>query len=74
MNKSILVMLALLSTSIFADERPEADVETIAELKQFCMEVAEEDGTGDMTMQMFLLKCVNQELEDEGYRPAEKLE
>jgi hypothetical protein len=74
MKKPVLIFCAILSFSIFASEKPEADSEVIAELKQFCTEVAEEDGTGDLDIPTFLLICVNQELEDEGYRPIKKLD
>jgi hypothetical protein len=74
MKKTILILCAMLSFTIFADEKPKADSELIAELKQFCSEVADEDGTGDLDLPAFLLSCVNQELEEEGYRPIKKLD
>ncbi len=74
MKKSILALCAVFAFSSVADERPEADPETIAELKQYCMEVAQEDGTGESTLAEFLLNCVNQELLDEGYKPIKKLD
>ena len=78
MKTAILILSTLLSTSlsfgIFADEKPKADIELIAELKQFCSEVAEEDGTDDLSLPAFLLVCVNQELDEEGYQSIKKLD
>jgi hypothetical protein len=37
------------------------------------MEVAEDEGTGELSMEAFLLNCVNEELESEGYQPITKL-
>ena len=74
MKVNTLITCVLLSFSTFADDRPEAESEFIAELKQFCTEVAEDEGTGDLALQTFLLDCVNQELDEEGYRPITKLE
>lgn len=47
---------------------------TIDELKQFCSEIAEEDGTGDLSLPAFLLVCVNEELDEEGYQLIKKLD
>jgi hypothetical protein len=74
MKVNILITFILLSFSTIADDRPEAESELIAELKQFCIEVAEDEGTGDLDLQTFLIDCVNQELDEEGYRPIKKLE
>lgn len=73
MKTNTLILCALLSFSVFAADRPEADSELITELKQFCTEVAEDEGTGDLDLHTFLLACVNQELDEEGYRPITKL-
>lgn len=74
MKKFAIALFALMTFTSAADERPEADAEMIAELKMFCMDVAEEEGTGESTLAEFLLDCVNQELLDEGYRPIKKLD
>ncbi|MFT7261684.1 MAG: hypothetical protein ACI9MS_003562 [Glaciecola sp.] len=74
MKTAILILSTLLSFSIFADEKPIASNELIAELKQFCSEVAEEDGIGELDLSAFLLVCVNQELDEEGYQPIKKLD
>lgn len=63
----------LLSFAVNADDRPEADIELIQEFVEYCTEIAEDDGTGDLSLPEFLLICVNQELESEGYKPVKKL-
>lgn len=73
MKKFVIAALALTSTFVLADELMVADAGLIAELKQYCMEVAQEDGTGDLSMDAFILKCVNEELESEGYKPVASL-
>ena len=68
-----LLLLAMISFVSVAQTAPQADPEIVQELKDFCVEVASEDGTGDMSMEQFLLECVNQELESEGYATLKKL-
>lgn len=67
------VFAGLLSFAVNADDRPEADAELIQEFVEYCTEIAEDDGTGDLSRPEFLLICVNQELESEGYKPIKKL-
>ena len=74
MKTSTLILCTILSFSTFAEDRPQADSELIEELKQFCMEISEEDGTGELDLAAFLLDCVNSELDEEGYRPVTKLD
>ncbi len=74
MKKKLIVLSLLLATNVFAENLPVAPPELIKELKAFCQEVADEDGTGDMDLPTFLLDCVNQELEAEGYQRIEELE
>ncbi|MFQ3249500.1 hypothetical protein [Glaciecola sp.] len=73
MKFTFLVAALLFAASTVADDRPVADIELIKELKQYCMEVAEDEGTGELSMEAFLLNCVNEELESEGYQPITKL-
>lgn len=73
MKKVVLTLGLLLTTAVFADERPVADKELIAELKQYCTELAEEDGTDGKELPVFMLECVNEELDSEGYQPLTKL-
>lgn len=73
MKKVLLTLGLLIATSAFADERPVADKELIAELKQYCNEIAQEEGTDGKELKVFMLECVNEELESEGYQPLTKL-
>jgi hypothetical protein len=43
------------------------------EYKEYCKEIADDEGTGKLSMDEFLLVCVNDELETEGYQPITKL-
>lgn len=69
MKKILLTLSLLLTTSVLAEERPIADAKLIAELKQYCTELAQEDGTGGKDLKVFMLECVNEELESEGFQP-----
>lgn len=69
MKKILLTLSLLLTTSVLAEERPVADAKLIAELKQYCIELAQEDGTGGKDLKVFMLECVNEELESEGFQP-----
>lgn len=69
----LLTLSLLLTTSVLADERPVADKKLIAELKQYCAEVAKEDGTDGKDLKVFMLECVNEELESEGFQPLPEL-
>ena len=73
MKKVLLTLGLLLATSVSADERPVADKELIAELKQYCTELAQEDGTDGKELEVFMLECVNEELDSEGYQPVTTL-
>jgi len=74
MKKVLLTLCVLLTTSVLADDRPVADQELITELKQYCTEIAQEDGTGGKELPVFMLECVNEELDSEGYQPLSKLD
>lgn len=68
--------VCLLGSATFfsvSDDRPDADQEIVEDLVEYCKEVANDEGTGDLNLPQFLLKCVNQELEYEGYKPIKKL-
>lgn len=68
------LFVGLTSVSLYADEKPAADEALLKELKQFCKEMAEDDGVTADKLPAYLLKCVNEELESEGYKPLTKLE
>jgi len=73
MKLTLLVAGLLFAASAIADDRPVADMDLILELKQYCADVATEDGTGGLSLDAFLLVCVNDELDSEGYQPITKL-
>jgi hypothetical protein len=51
-----------------------APAELVEELTQFCQEVAEEEGTKGKPEDEFVLECVNDELEAEGYAKVSSLD
>ncbi|MFT6895957.1 MAG: hypothetical protein ACJA13_000354 [Paraglaciecola sp.] len=67
------LLFSLTLFAALADDGDVADAELIAELKEYCAEVAAEDGTGGKSQEQFMLDCVNEELASEGYQPLEKL-
>jgi hypothetical protein len=73
MKKVLLTLCLLLTTSVLADDRPIAEKALIAELTQYCTELAQEDGTNGKELKVFMLECVNEELDSEGYQPLAKL-
>lgn len=74
MKKLFLALGLLITTLVLADERPMPDSELLVELKQYCTELAQEDGTGGKDLQVFLLECVNEELDAEGFQLLTKLD
>ncbi|WP_196139983.1 hypothetical protein [Aliikangiella sp. G2MR2-5] len=71
---STLSALILISTSAFADERPVAPKSLVEETATLCKEYAKEDGVAEEELAKYLLSCVNDELEEQGYQPLETLE
>ncbi|MFT7261910.1 MAG: hypothetical protein ACI9MS_003791 [Glaciecola sp.] len=72
--KYILAAASLIfAASALADDRPVADAEVIIEYKEYCKEIADEEGTDKSAMDKFLLTCINDELESEGFQPITKL-
>ncbi len=65
--------LSALAFSVMATESETAPAELVAELTQFCKEVAEEEGTKGKPEDVFVLECVNDELEAEGYQKLKSL-
>ncbi|MCC2617580.1 hypothetical protein LJ739_15105 [Aestuariibacter halophilus] len=70
--------MALAATMVWvsaahAQETP--DAELLNDLKGYCLELAEEDGLTDAAEKdAYVLNCVNEELEAEGYAPISSLE
>nr|WP_136252764.1 hypothetical protein [Ningiella ruwaisensis] len=56
-----------------ADDRPVAEEDVVLELKTYCQDIANDEGTDGMSLDQFLLDCVNEELEAEGYQPVTQL-
>jgi hypothetical protein len=69
MKYTILVASLLFAMSTAAEDRPVADADLVQEYKAYCMEIAEDEGTGKLSIDEFLLSCINDELESEGYQP-----
>jgi hypothetical protein len=69
MKYTLLVASLLIAVSAVAEDRPVADADLVQEYKVYCMEIAEDEGTGKLSMNEFLLSCINDELESEGYQP-----
>ncbi|GFD67671.1 hypothetical protein [Alteromonas sp. KUL106] len=67
MKGLVLIGLSALAFSVIATESETAPAELVEELTQFCQEVAEEEGTKGKPEDVFILECVNDELEAEGY-------
>jgi hypothetical protein len=70
---TLLLVGLFFAASTIADDRPVADTQLIVEYKEYCKEIADDEGTGKLSMEEFLLVCVNDELESEGYQPITKL-
>ena len=68
-----LVGLSAMAFSVLAAASEEAPAELVAELTQFCKEIAEEEGTKGKPEDVFVLECVNDELEAEGYQKLKSL-
>jgi hypothetical protein len=73
MKTLLSLLLSCLAVSAFANEAKPAPAELVAELTTFCQEVAEEDGTNGKPLNEFLLECVNEELESEGFEAVDAL-
>ena len=73
MKGLMLVGISALTFSAMATAQEAAPADLIAELTQFCTEVAEDEGTKGMALNAFLLQCVNDELEAEGYATVSSL-
>lgn len=70
MKRALIILLLGFSTvfSALADDKAVADQETLMELKEYCEEIAADEGTDGLSLPEYLLQCINDELEDEGYQ------
>jgi hypothetical protein len=73
MKYTLLVASLIFATSGLAEDLPVADAGAIMEYKEYCKEVADEEGTSKSAMDEFLLTCINDELESEGFQTITKL-
>jgi hypothetical protein len=76
MKYTLLVASLVFAASALADDRPVADAELIMEYKEYCKEMADDEGTegtDESAMDGLLLTCINDELESEGFQPITKL-
>lgn len=73
MNKALLALIAapliaVTATYAIADEEKEASSEVIQEYTQMCLDWAKDDEINNDDLKPYVLKCVNDELESEGYK------
>ncbi|GFD74990.1 hypothetical protein ACI7YQ_12260 [Alteromonas marina] len=74
MKGLVLIGLTAMAFSLTAMASETAPAELVEELTQFCQEVAEEEGTKGKPENEFVLECVNDELEAEGYAKVSSLD
>ncbi|WP_338518069.1 hypothetical protein [Alteromonas gracilis] len=74
MRSVFLIGCSVMALSVSATDSETAPAELIAELQQYCTEVAEGEGTQGKPMKAFVLECVNDELESEGYQKITSLD
>lgn len=75
MKRSLLILFMGFSAifSALADDKPVADEELLAEFKEYCVEMAEDDGVEGPALPAYLLKCINEELDAEGFQAITKV-
>ena len=69
MFRVVSVVALFIAGSLIADERPVASNDLVEELKSYCMEVEPDYRAPSQTFDEFLLQCINDELDSEGFRP-----
>ncbi|MGO2478174.1 MAG: hypothetical protein ACTH7Q_07380 [Pseudoalteromonas sp.] len=79
MNKALLALIAaplfvLTATYAMANEAKEASAETIKEYTDMCLNWAKDDDVSNDDLTPYVLKCVNDELESEGYKKVNDVE
>ncbi|MBB1387563.1 MULTISPECIES: hypothetical protein [Pseudoalteromonas] len=73
MNKALLALIvaplfAVSATYAVADDTPTASAEMIKEYTEMCVNWAKDDDVSNTELNAYVLKCVNDELESEGYK------
>lgn len=74
MKKSILLLVTVFSVGVTADEMSIATADEVAELKSYCQEIADEEKVAPADVAQYVLKCVNEELNSEGYQAVTSVE
>jgi len=75
MKTFLLIMLLAGSFQIGAnDDSPKAPQKAVNEAIETCTKYAEEDEVPETEHKSFMLLCVNDELEDQGYQKVESLD
>lgn len=72
MNKALLSLivaplLVVSATYAVADDTPAASADVIKEYTQMCVNWAKDEDIADDDLNVYVLNCVNDELESEGY-------
>ena len=73
MKKILALLLSSFALSAYAADLPVVDADTKKEIIEYCKETAEDESVAAADLQKFMLKCVNKELESEGFAPVKKL-
>ncbi|MFY8328288.1 hypothetical protein [Pseudoalteromonas sp. ZZD1] len=73
MKKPLLALIvapffSLATTYAVAQNAVEASAETIQEYTEMCLDWAKDDDISNEALKPYVLKCVNDELETEGYK------
>lgn len=73
MNKALLALIvapffAVSATYAVADDAPSASAQTIKEYTDMCVNWAKDDDVANEDLLGYVLQCVNDELESEGYK------
>lgn len=73
MKKALLALIlapvfTMSASNAIANEAPEASAEMIKEYTEMCLNWAKDDDISNDELKPYVLKCVNDELEAEGYK------
>lgn len=79
MKKALLALilapiLSVSATNAIANEAPEASAEMIKEYTEMCLNWAKDDDISNEELKPYVLKCVNDELEAEGYKKVKDVQ
>ncbi|AXV65063.1 MULTISPECIES: hypothetical protein [Pseudoalteromonas] len=79
MNKALLALilapvLSVSASYAIANEAPEASPEMIKEFTEMCLNWAKDDDISNEELKPYVLKCVNDELEAEGFKKVKDVQ